>query len=58
MLSMIEESKAEVIVLTTALGLIQEDIAGIFDTAVDFFSRAKSPNSNNNRNFPMKTSKL
>ena len=34
MLSMIEESKAEVTVLTTALGLIQEDIAGIFDTAV------------------------
>ena len=34
MLSMIEESKAEVIVLTTALGLIQEDIAGIFDAAV------------------------
>jgi CBS domain-containing protein/sugar-specific transcriptional regulator TrmB len=33
MLSMIEESKSEVIVLTTALGLIQEDIAGIFDTA-------------------------
>ena len=33
MLSMIEESNAEVIVLTTALGLIQEDIAGIFDTA-------------------------
>jgi sugar-specific transcriptional regulator TrmB/CBS domain-containing protein len=34
MLSMIEESKAEVIVLTTSLGLIQEDIAGIFDAAV------------------------
>ena len=33
MLSMIEESNAEVIVLTTALGLIQEDIAGVFDTA-------------------------
>ena len=33
MLSMIEESNAEVIVLTTALGFIQEDIAGIFDTA-------------------------
>lgn len=31
MLSMIEEAKSEVIVLTTALGLIQEDIAGIFD---------------------------
>jgi len=34
MISMIEESKSEVIVLTTALGLIQEDIAGIFDAAV------------------------
>jgi sugar-specific transcriptional regulator TrmB/CBS domain-containing protein len=34
MLTMIEESKSEVIVLTTALGLIQEDIAGIFDAAV------------------------
>jgi sugar-specific transcriptional regulator TrmB/CBS domain-containing protein len=33
MLSMIEESRGEVIVLTTALGLIQEDIAGIFDSA-------------------------
>jgi len=33
MLSMIEESKKEVMVLTTALGLIQEDIAGVFDTA-------------------------
>jgi sugar-specific transcriptional regulator TrmB len=33
MLAMIEESKSEVMVLTTALGLIQEDIAGIFDTA-------------------------
>ncbi len=35
MLNMIEESKSEVIVLTTALGLIQEDIAGIFDAAVE-----------------------
>ncbi len=34
MLSMIEESKSEVIFLTTSLGLIQEDIAGIFDAAV------------------------
>jgi sugar-specific transcriptional regulator TrmB len=34
MLSMIEESKSEVIFLTTALGLIQEDIAGIFDASV------------------------
>ncbi len=33
MLGMIEESKSEVIILTTALGLIQEDIAGIFDAA-------------------------
>ena len=33
MLSMIEESNTEVIVLTTALGFIQEDIAGVFDTA-------------------------
>lgn len=34
MLSMIEESKKEVLILTTALGLIQEDIAGIFDSTV------------------------
>ncbi|MCW3999654.1 MAG: CBS domain-containing protein [Candidatus Bathyarchaeota archaeon] len=34
MLNMIEESKSEVIVLTTALGIIQEDIAGIFDAAI------------------------
>jgi sugar-specific transcriptional regulator TrmB/CBS domain-containing protein len=34
MTNMIEESKFEVIVLTTALGLIQEDMAGIFDAAV------------------------
>ena len=34
MLNMITESKAEVIVLTTALGLIQEDIAGIFDASL------------------------
>ena len=33
MLSMIEESNTEVIVLTTALGLVQEDIAGVFDAA-------------------------
>jgi sugar-specific transcriptional regulator TrmB/CBS domain-containing protein len=31
MLNMIEESKSEVLILTTSLGLIQEDIAGIFD---------------------------
>ena len=30
---MIDESKKEVIVLTTSLGFIQEDIAGIFDSA-------------------------
>jgi len=35
MLSMIDEAKSEVIVLTTALGFIQEDIAGIFDSAID-----------------------
>ena len=34
MLNMIEEAKSEIIVLTTALGLIQEDIAGVFDAAV------------------------
>ena len=34
MLTMIDESNSEVIVLTTALGLIQEDIAGIFDAGV------------------------
>jgi sugar-specific transcriptional regulator TrmB/CBS domain-containing protein len=31
MLSMIKESKKDVLILTTSLGLIQEDIAGIFD---------------------------
>jgi len=35
MLNMLEEAKSEVIVLTTALGLIQEDIAGIFDAALE-----------------------
>jgi sugar-specific transcriptional regulator TrmB len=34
MINMVEESKSGVIVLTTALGLIQEDIAGIFDAAI------------------------
>ena len=34
MLNMIEESKAQVTILTTALGFVQEDIAGIFDSAV------------------------
>src|SRR4030067_1061342 len=31
MLNMIEESKKGVLVLTTSLGLIQEDLAGVFD---------------------------
>jgi sugar-specific transcriptional regulator TrmB/CBS domain-containing protein len=31
MLSMIKESKKDILILTTGLGLIQEDIAGIFD---------------------------
>ena len=31
MKNMIEESKKEVLILTTSLGLIQEDIAGVFD---------------------------
>ncbi len=34
MLSMIDEANNEVLILTTALGLIQEDIAGIFDAAM------------------------
>jgi sugar-specific transcriptional regulator TrmB len=34
MLNMIEEAKSEIIVLTTAFGLIQEDIAGIFDAVM------------------------
>ena len=44
MLSMIEESKTGVTVLTTALGFIQEDIAGIFDSAF---------NSSQERNLPV-----
>jgi sugar-specific transcriptional regulator TrmB len=35
MLSMIDESNREVTILTTSLGLIQEDIAGIFDSAIN-----------------------
>ncbi len=35
MLNMIEESKSQITVLTTTLGLIQEDIAGIFDAVVN-----------------------
>jgi sugar-specific transcriptional regulator TrmB/CBS domain-containing protein len=34
MLNMIKESTKEVLVLTTSLGLIQEDIAGIFDAMI------------------------
>jgi len=34
MLSMIEESIHEITILTTSLGLIQEDIAGVFDAAI------------------------
>src|SRR5512146_1938339 len=34
MLSMIDEASEQAIVLTTSLGLIQEDIAGIFDSAI------------------------
>lgn len=35
MINMIEESKNEVLFLTSSLGLIQEDIAGVFDAAVE-----------------------
>ena len=35
MQTMIEESANEVLILTTSLGLIQEDIAGIFDAIID-----------------------
>jgi sugar-specific transcriptional regulator TrmB/CBS domain-containing protein len=35
MLNMIEESQKGVYVLTTGLGVIQEDIGGVFDTIVD-----------------------
>lgn len=35
MINMIEESKKEVLFLTSSLGLIQEDIAGVFDAAVE-----------------------
>jgi len=34
MINMIEEAKSEVTVLTTALGVIQEDIAGIYDAVL------------------------
>ena len=48
MISMIEESNKQVIFLTTALGLIQEDIAGIFDSAFE-------PSKNRNVNFQIIT---
>ncbi len=35
MLSMIDEAQKGIYVLTTALGVIQEDIGGVFDTVVD-----------------------
>jgi sugar-specific transcriptional regulator TrmB/CBS domain-containing protein len=35
MQNMIEESAREVLILTTGLGLIQEDIAGVFDAIID-----------------------
>jgi sugar-specific transcriptional regulator TrmB/CBS domain-containing protein len=35
MLSMIDEAKKDVYILTTALGVIQEDIGGVFDSVVD-----------------------
>ncbi len=35
MRSMIEESAKEVLILTTSLGLIQEDIAGVFDAIIN-----------------------
>ncbi len=48
MISMIEESNKQVLFLTTSLGLIQEDIAGIFDSAFD-------PSKNRNVNFQIIT---
>ena len=41
MLTMMEESKKEVIILTTALGLIQEDLAGIFDALLQSAKKRK-----------------
>jgi len=35
MCNMIEDSAKEVLILTTSLGLIQEDIAGVFDKIID-----------------------
>jgi sugar-specific transcriptional regulator TrmB len=48
MINMIEESNKQVIFLTTGLGLIQEDIAGIFDAAFE-------PSKNRNVNFQIIT---
>ncbi len=48
MINMIEESNKQVIFLTTGLGLIQEDIAGIFDPAFE-------PSKNRNVNFQIIT---
>ena len=39
MQNMIEESKKEVLILTTSLGLIQEDIAGVFDFITQPFKK-------------------
>jgi len=41
MLTMIEESKKDVLILTTALGLIQEDLAGIFDALLHSAKKRK-----------------
>jgi len=43
MISMIEETKKEGLFLTTALGLIQEDIAGIFDAATEPAQKGRVP---------------
>jgi len=39
MQNMIEEAKKEVLILTTSTGLIQEDLAGIFDAILDMAQR-------------------
>jgi sugar-specific transcriptional regulator TrmB/CBS domain-containing protein len=41
MLSMVEESKKTVLVLTTGLGLIQEEIAGVFDEIINSAKKRK-----------------
>ncbi len=43
MLSMIDEAKKEILILTTSLGLVQEEIAGIFD---DVFQLAQKRDVN------------